>query len=95
MAGTGFFDTPDKKFNWSVFAGLDGRAMARNIFLDGNTFKDSPSVDKNILVGDANVGFTTSFDDYRISYTLNYRTKEFDTQKDPSVFGSVTFSTRF
>lgn len=95
MPGTGFFDTPDKKLSWSVFAGLDGRAMGRNIFLDGNSFRDSHSVDKKILVGDANIGFTLGFDDYRLSYTLNYRTKEFDKQEDASVFGSLTLTTRF
>ena len=27
-----------------VLAGIDGRAVARNIFLDGNTFRDSRSL---------------------------------------------------
>ncbi len=95
MAGTGFFDTPDNKFSWYLFAGLDGRAMARNIFLDGNTFKNGPSVDKKYLVGDANAGLAFTYDDYRLAYTLNYRSKEFDGQDNPSIFGSVTLSTRF
>ncbi len=95
MAGTGFFDSPDNDLTWFLFTGFDGRAVARNIFLDGNTFKDSPDIDKNYLVGDANVGFAIAYDDYRIAYTLNYRTKEFEEQEDPAVFGSLTFSTRF
>lgn len=95
MAGTGFFDSPDNEFSWMLFAGVDGRAMARNIFLDGNTFKDSHSVDKKYFVGDANVGAAITYDDYRLSYTLNYRTKEFDGQDDPSIFGSLTLTTRF
>ena len=96
MAGTGFFDTEDHKFSWQLFAGVDGRAIGRNIFLDGNSFKsDSPSVDKNHLVADANVGLALSFDDYRLSYSLNYRSKEFKTQDNSSLFGSLTLSTRF
>ena len=95
MPGTGFFDTPDHEFSWYLFAGLDGRAIARNIFLDGNTFRDSHDVDKKILVGDANVGLAIGYDDYRLSYTLNYRTKEFDGQDDPSIFGSISLTTRF
>ncbi len=95
MPGTGFFDTPDREISWSLFAGFNGRAMARNIFLDGNTFRDSHSVDKKILVGDANIGATIGFDDYRLSYTLNYRTKEFRKQDDPSIFGSLTLTMRF
>ncbi len=95
MPGTGFFDTQDNKLGWSLFAGVDGRAMARNIFLDGNSFKSGPSVDKKILVGDVNAGFALSYDDYRLSYTLNYRTREFDGQDDPGLFGSVSLTTRF
>ena len=95
MPGTGFFDTPDNDLSWYLFAGLDGRAMGRNIFLDGNTFRDSHSVDKKYLVADANIGAALTYDDYRLSYTLNYRTKEFDGQDDPSIFGSLTLTTRF
>ncbi len=95
MAGTGFFDTDDNQFSWFLFGGLDGRAIARNIFLDGNTFTDSHSVDKKFLVADANAGLALTYDDYRISYTLNYRTVEFDGQDDGSLFGSINLSTRF
>src|SRR5690606_1951783 len=46
MPGTGYFETPQAGWNWQIFASLDGRAVARNIFLDGNSFRDGPSVDK-------------------------------------------------
>lgn len=95
MPGTGFFDTNDNKFNWQIFAGINGRAMARNIFLDGNSFRDNHSVDKKTFVSDANAGITFGYDDYRISYTLNYRTREFDKQKNPSIFGAINLTTRF
>ncbi|WP_460994321.1 lipid A-modifier LpxR family protein, partial [Staphylococcus aureus] len=70
MPGTGFFEIPEKKWGWYLFAGVDARAVARNIFLDGNTFKDSPSVDKFPLVADANAGLALTYDQLRISYTL-------------------------
>ncbi len=38
------YSQPRHRFGWYVFAGTDGRAMVRNLFLDGNTFRDSPSV---------------------------------------------------
>ncbi len=96
MAGTGYFNVPDQNWSWYLFGGVDGRAMARNIFLDGNTFdSDSSSVDKKIFVGDAAAGIALTFHDYRLSYTTNYRTKEFDGQPEGSVFGSVTLTTRF
>ena len=34
------------------FAGLQGRAVGHNIFLDGNSWRSSPNVDKKLLVGD-------------------------------------------
>lgn len=96
MSGTGYFDVPDQKWSWYLFGGVDGRVVARNIFLDGNSFDDdSPSVDKNILVGDAVAGIAFTLYDYRLSYTANYRTKEFDGQDDDTIFGSITLTGRF
>ncbi|MGH8650198.1 MAG: lipid A deacylase LpxR family protein, partial [Burkholderiales bacterium] len=43
--GSDYYKTaPDG--HWHLFLSLEGRAVARNIFLDGNTFTDSQSVDK-------------------------------------------------
>ncbi len=96
MSGTGYFDVPDDNWSWYLFGGVDGRAVARNIFLDGNSFdSDSPSVDKKPLVGDAVAGVAFTLYDYRLSYTANYRTKEFDGQDEDTVFGSITLTTRF
>ena len=93
--GTGYFQTPDQGWSWYLFAGADGRAMARNIFLDGNTFSDSHSVDKKHFVADFYGGAALTFDNYRLSYTLTGRTKEFDKQENDSLFGSLTLTTRF
>ena len=95
LPGTGYFDIPENKWSWYAFMGLEGRAVAHNIFLDGNTFADSHSVDKEHLVADANAGIAFTYDRYRISYTLVYRTREFQGQDDPSVFGALSFGYRF
>lgn len=95
MPGSGYFETPEEGWGWLIFAGLDGRAVARDIFLDGNTFKESHSVDKKYFVGDASAGIAFTYDQYRLSYSINARSKEFNGQEDPSVFGSLTLSTRF
>jgi len=39
-----------------VFAGLEGRLVLQNIFLDGNTFRSSHSVSKEELVGVPSLG---------------------------------------
>src|SRR5690606_16652475 len=54
---------------WSIFAGVQGRAVARNLFLDGNTFEDSASVERNPLVLDMQTGFSVSVGAVRLAYT--------------------------
>lgn len=96
MSGTGYFDTPlDRDYDWYLFTGINGRAVARDIFLDGNSFRDSESVDKKNFVADANAGVAITYGQTRFSYTLVYRTKEFYGQEDPSIFGSFTITRRF
>ena len=99
MPGSGYFELPHDHLSWQIFAGIDARAVARNIFLDGNTVADSHSVDKKPFVGDATLGVSFAAPSFgvptRISYSLNARSKEFDGQDSESVFGSVTLSARF
>jgi lipid A 3-O-deacylase len=81
--------------SWSVFAGLQGRGVARDLLLDGNTFRDSASVDKNAWVGDVQAGFTVSAGDWRMAYTFVIRSKEFETQTSQQDFGALALSWRF
>lgn len=64
---------------WYVFAGADGRVVARNIFLDGNSFRDSPSVDRRVWVYDLKAGFSLRIAPLRISVTHVRRSAEFST----------------
>jgi hypothetical protein len=78
-----------------VFGGIDGRAVARDIFLDGNTWVDSPSVDKESLVGDSYWGVGVVLRKWQITYTYVVRSKEFKAQREVNQFGSVTISRAF
>lgn len=95
MPGTGAFIVPEGQFSWYLFGGVEGRAIARNIFLDGNTFADSYSVRKVPFVADANVGLALTYGKVRMSYALIYRTNEFTTQTGGNVFGTVSLGMRF
>jgi hypothetical protein len=77
-----------------VFAGVQGRAVARNLFLDGNTFEDSASVDRNPFVADFQTGVSISAGDWRIAYTYVWRTEEFETQPTRQDFGALAISVR-
>lgn len=77
---------------WYFFAGIEGRAVARNIFLDGNSFTDSHSVDKELLVGDLQYGIVYQAGSLRFSISNMIRTKEYKTQKDETNFGAINIS---
>lgn len=95
LPGSDFF-IPNKEVGGYLFATVEGRAVAHNIFLDGNTFGDSGStVDKKNFVGSLSVGATMTVESTRISYTQVFMTKEFKGQDDAASFGAVTVSTRF
>ena len=81
-------------FRFYLFVDTDGRYVARNIFLDGNTFEDSHSVDKEDLVGDLSTGLGIGFKSFDLVYAYNYRTKEFEGQEEHNEFGSVILSWR-
>jgi hypothetical protein len=78
-----------------VFARADGRAVARNIFLDGNTFGHSASVDHKPLVADLSVGTSINYHNTKLTYAVTYRTEEFEDQVEGSLFGSITLNWTF
>lgn len=79
-------------WGWYLFAGTEGRAIWRNIFLDGNTWKDSHSVAKEPLVADLNLGLAVSYNDIRVAYNHVYMTKEFKKQSKAQQYGSITLT---
>ena len=78
-----------------VFVGADGRAVARNIFLDGNTWQDSHSITKKPFVADLSAGVGILLGRFKITYTHVLRTEEFFRQKSPQLFGSLGLSVTF
>ena len=86
---------PRGSFAWYLFLGGEGRAVARNIFLDGNTWKDSRSVDKIPLVADVYGGIAVTYDNWRVTYTQTVRSPEFDEQSEFDSFGAFSVSYRF
>jgi lipid A 3-O-deacylase len=75
-----------------LFASFDTRLVLHNIFLDGNTFRSSPSVNKRPFVGDAALGVAWSWRRGKLAYAHYIRSKEFYGQSASQQFGSITFS---
>ena len=64
-------------FEYYLFAGFDVRAVAYNVFLDGNFFRSSPSVDRKDGVYDVLVGLSLRYRAARLSLTQIRRSEEF------------------
>jgi hypothetical protein len=93
-AGSVFFQ-PDGAWGWYAFAGLEGRAVGHDITLDGNTWRDSRSVEREVLVGDASIGFAVLMPGARLTASYTIRTQEFTTQREAASFGSLSLAVRF
>jgi hypothetical protein len=91
LPGSSFFE-PTGAFSAYIFAGADGRAIARNIFLDGNSFETSRSVSKKNLVGDLELGAAVAGERWRLSFTHVFRSKEYRGQPSSDQFGSVNLT---
>ena len=78
-----------------LFVTLDSRWVFHDITLDGNTFRDSHSVDKRHAV--ANIGYGVALMRHRWKFALAryHGTREFDGQRETPVFGSFTISRAF
>ena len=75
-----------------IFAAVNGRWVLRDIFLDGNTFEDSHSIDKKSLVGEFVIGSSVVIKNFKISYAQIFRSKEFKGQANGQSFGSISLS---
>jgi hypothetical protein len=74
------------------YVDLEGRLVLRNIFLDGNTFRDSQDVDKQEVVGTLRVGVAWEWGAWRLGYGWTRRTDEFDSQPEDQSYGSFVVS---
>ncbi len=95
LGGSSYFN-PIDDFSWYLFAGVEGRAVAHDIFLDGSLFRDDdPDVSSKIFVADFQGGAVIQFYDTQLAITYVRRTDEFDQQSTPQEFGAVSLSFKY
>lgn len=75
-----------------VFFALDGQAVVRNIFLDGNTFLDSHSVEKKPLTTNILTGISLTAGGFNLSFTYVFWTKKFVSEKQKHTFAALNLS---
>jgi len=84
-----------RRWGIHVFMGVDGQCVLRNMTLDGNTFRDSHSVDKEPFVGTLMAGVGLIIYRFKLTFMQVYQTKGFKTQKNHERYGSMTLSYTF
>ncbi len=94
LPGSGYF-VPRDGWAWYLFAGVDGRYVERNIFLDDADEAELWNISKKRWVADLQAGVALTGRRLRLTYTYVYRTEEFDLQQDADRFGSVALTWRF
>lgn len=72
------------------FVALDVRYVVHDITLDGNTFKDSASVDREDVVADLGVGVAAHWGNWKIAFARYFRSREFRSQSAEAELGSIT-----
>ncbi len=75
-----------------TFLSLNGRLVLRDITLDGNTFSDSHSVDKEPFLATASVGVAMLIYRFKLSFSRRFVTDEFKGQDRKNSYGSVSIS---
>lgn len=95
IAGGTYFNPGRTGRPWGLygFGGFQGRLVGHDLFLDGSSFRDSPSVEKYPWVHDfvAGVTFYTRHA-VRIDFVYIARSEEFHGQAEGERYGSVTLS---
>ncbi len=95
-SGGDYFDDSVTDVGGYLFTGVEGRAVGRNIFLQGNTFTASRHVTALPAVGDFVFGGTLYWGRFlRATVTLDDRSKEFVGQNGPDRFTSLSLSANF
>lgn len=95
LTGAGHFKAANP-LDWYAFIGVQGRAVAHDIFLDGSLLRDdSPSIEKNTYVADLQAGVALTHGGLQLSWTYVHRTERFEGQNGADGFGAFTLSTKF
>lgn len=94
--GTGWAD-PDNPWGVYTYMTVAADAVARNIFLDGNTFAPSRSTDKEPLIARATLGVLARYGAFEFGWAQTFETDTFESQPDGQTWGSfvVNFQCRF
>jgi len=91
ISGAGYF-MPSREPSWYFYAGVEGRLVFRDMFIEGNTFGGVDGVSRERRVGELFGGFVYTRGPFRAAYTHVWRSREFVRQDESIHYGSLSFS---
>ncbi len=94
LASPGFFRDVDG-FSYYLFAGAQTRYVARDLFVEGSTFRESAGVDLQPYQLDLQAGLAIQVGRTEIAISHIARSPQHDGQERWSRFGSINVRTRF
>jgi hypothetical protein len=71
---------------------IEGQAVVRDIFLDGNTFRDGPHVEKYPFRGALTAGVALRFRGWNLAYGYVFGSRSFETEPRGHLYGTVRLS---
>ncbi len=77
---------------WFTYAGLNARYLFRQIFVDGNTYRDSPSIELDHTQVSLSVGLTYAWQAFSMSIAIEDAYVFDDKPETLPRYGSVTFA---
>jgi len=79
-------------WSFTLNISLAANAVTRDIFLDGNTFLKSHSVEKENLILYGSYGFSARYEHYALDYIITRTTAHFKEENGGHNFGTILFS---
>ncbi len=92
---TGTLAGNPKPFSWYIFFGVAGHAVGHDITLDGNTYRDSPNVDRKPLVGEWSAGIVIRIYQVKLAYSLVSQSPLYDGDGASQRFGAINVTIGF
>ncbi len=86
--------TRDGQWSAYMFGRAGGELVARNIFIEGNTFANSVGVGKRVAVGEVAFGIAGRYKELELSWAFTWRSEEFRAQDHPDAFGALSLTWR-
>ena len=81
-----------EKWAFYFLASMNMHALARYIFLDGNTFRDSPSIPRDYFVGEFTAGMGIDYGAFHIGLMNTFTSENYAIDIRGFAFGSISLS---